>query len=130
MKALVKPNMHTHLARGGLSKHLQNSITHILRVENDKVEQPLQIMILQESAKYALLHLKKKDMNQLIFNGQRKILMRNQFVESIQLPFGNRVPKHKLWKAYHYRLRIVHQNTRYKISYPFRHLLCFKKTVR
>ena len=40
MKALVKPNMHTRLARGGLSKHLQNSITHILGVENDKVEQP------------------------------------------------------------------------------------------
>ena len=40
MKALVKPNMHTHLARGGLSKHLQISITHILGVENDKVEQP------------------------------------------------------------------------------------------
>ena len=40
MKALVKPNMHTPLARGGLSKHLQNSIAHILRVENDKVEQP------------------------------------------------------------------------------------------
>ena len=40
MKALVKPNMHIHLARGGLSKHLQISITHILRVENDKVEQP------------------------------------------------------------------------------------------
>ena len=39
MKALVKPNMHTRLARGGLSKHLQNSITHILGVENDKVEQ-------------------------------------------------------------------------------------------
>ena len=39
MKALVKPNMHTCLARGGLSKHLQNSITHILGVENDKVEQ-------------------------------------------------------------------------------------------
>ena len=41
MKALVKANMHTRLARGGLSKHLQNSITHILGVENDKVEQPL-----------------------------------------------------------------------------------------
>ena len=39
MKALVKPNMHTRLARGGLSKHLQNSITHILGVENHKVEQ-------------------------------------------------------------------------------------------
>ena len=38
-KALVKPNMHTRLARGGLSKHLQNSITHIPGVENDKVEQ-------------------------------------------------------------------------------------------
>ena len=36
---LIKPNMHTRQARGGLSKHLQNSITHILRVENDKVEQ-------------------------------------------------------------------------------------------
>ena len=39
MKALVKPNMHTRLARGGLSKHLQNSITHILGVGNDKVDQ-------------------------------------------------------------------------------------------
>ena len=39
-KALVKPNMHTRLARGGLSKRLQNSITYILGVENDKVEQP------------------------------------------------------------------------------------------
>ena len=38
MKALVKPNMNTHLARGSLSKHLQNSITQILGVENDKVE--------------------------------------------------------------------------------------------
>ena len=42
MKAPVNPNMYTHLAGGGLSKHLlQNSITHILGVENDKVEQPL-----------------------------------------------------------------------------------------
>ena len=40
MKALVKPNMHTRLARRGLSKHLQNSITDILGAENDKVEQP------------------------------------------------------------------------------------------
>ena len=39
MKALVKPNMHTRLARGGLLKHLQNSIRHKLGVENDKVEQ-------------------------------------------------------------------------------------------
>ena len=38
MKALLKPNMHTRLARGSLSKHLQNSITQIL--ENNKVEQP------------------------------------------------------------------------------------------
>ena len=38
MKAFVKPNMHTRLARGGLSKHLQNWITHILGNENDKVE--------------------------------------------------------------------------------------------
>ena len=28
MKALVKPNMHTCLAIGGLSKHLQNSVTY------------------------------------------------------------------------------------------------------
>ena len=41
MKALVKPNMHTRSARRSLSKHLQNSITHILGVDNDKVEQPL-----------------------------------------------------------------------------------------
>ena len=40
MKALVKPNIHTCLARGGLSKHLQNSVTHRLGVESDKVEQP------------------------------------------------------------------------------------------
>ena len=40
MKALVKANMYTRLVRGGLSKHLQNSITYILGVENDKVEQP------------------------------------------------------------------------------------------
>ena len=40
MKALVKPNMHTSLAEGDLSKHLQNSITHILGVESDKVEEP------------------------------------------------------------------------------------------
>ena len=40
MKALVKPNMHTRLAEEDLSKHLQNSITHILGVESDKVEQP------------------------------------------------------------------------------------------
>ena len=65
MKALVKPNMHTRLARGGLSKHLQNSITHILGVENDKLEQPLQMMILQEGDKCALLHLMEKGINQL-----------------------------------------------------------------
>ena len=40
MKALAKSNMHTRLPIGGLSKHLQNSVTHILRVKNDKVEQP------------------------------------------------------------------------------------------
>ena len=40
MKALVKPNMYTRLARRGLSKHLQNSITNILGVKNDKLEQP------------------------------------------------------------------------------------------
>ena len=40
MKALIKPNMCTCLVRGSLSKHLQNLITHILGVENDKVEQP------------------------------------------------------------------------------------------
>ena len=40
MKTLVKPNMHTRSARRGLSKHLQNSITHMLGVEKDKVEQP------------------------------------------------------------------------------------------
>ena len=39
MKALVRPNMHTRLARVGLSKHLQNSITHILGVEDDNVKQ-------------------------------------------------------------------------------------------
>ena len=40
MKALVKPNLHICLARGGLSKHLQNSTRYILGVENNKVEQP------------------------------------------------------------------------------------------
>ena len=39
MKALVMPNIHTCLARGSLSKHLQNSIIHTLGVENDKVGQ-------------------------------------------------------------------------------------------
>ena len=64
MKALIKPNMHTRLARGDLSKHLQNSITHILGIENDKVEQPLQMMILQGDVKCALLHLMEKGINQ------------------------------------------------------------------
>ena len=32
--------MHTRLAREGLPNYLQNSITDILGVENDKVEQP------------------------------------------------------------------------------------------
>ena len=36
MKALVKPNMQTRLAREGLSKHLQNWITHILGVKHNK----------------------------------------------------------------------------------------------
>ena len=36
MKALGKPNMYTHLARGGLLKHLKNSIIHIAGIENDK----------------------------------------------------------------------------------------------
>ena len=40
MKTLVKPNVHTPSARRGLSKHLQNPITHILAIENDKGEQP------------------------------------------------------------------------------------------
>ena len=65
MKALVKPNMHTHLAGGRLSKHLQSSITQILGVENVKVEHPLQMMTLQGGAKCALLHLMEKDINQL-----------------------------------------------------------------
>ena len=39
MKAPIKPSMHIRQARRSLSKHLQNSITHILRVQNDKVEQ-------------------------------------------------------------------------------------------
>ena len=34
MKALVKHNMQIGLAREGLSKHLHNSITHILGVKN------------------------------------------------------------------------------------------------
>ena len=39
MKAFVNSNMHIRLARKGLSKHLQNSITPILGVESNKVEQ-------------------------------------------------------------------------------------------
>ena len=31
--------MHTRVARGSLSKHLQNTITYILRVENSIVQQ-------------------------------------------------------------------------------------------
>ena len=100
IKALVKPNMHTRLARGGLSKHLQNSITHILGVENDKLEQPLQMMILQEGDKCALLHLMEKGINQLQIQWAKQNLdaqnANNQFVESIQLPFVNRVPKHNI----------------------------------
>ena len=60
MITLLKPNMHTRLARGGLSKHLQTSITHILGAENNKVEQP--------PSKCALLHLMKKGINQLTFH--------------------------------------------------------------
>ena len=30
MKALIKLNMHTYLGRAGLSKYLENSISHIL----------------------------------------------------------------------------------------------------
>ena len=36
---LINPNMHTRQARRGLSKDLHNSITYIIGVENDKVEQ-------------------------------------------------------------------------------------------
>ena len=39
------------------------------------------------------------------------------------------MPKTSLSKAYNYRLWIVYLNSRYNISYPFRHLLCFKMTV-
>ena len=39
------------------------------------------------------------------------------------------MPTTSLSKAYNYRLWIVYLNTRYNISYPFRHLLCFKMTV-
>ena len=63
MKALVKPNMHTRLARGGLSKHLQNSITHILGVENDKVEQPPPNDDTPRRWKCVLLHLMEKGKN-------------------------------------------------------------------
>ena len=65
LKALVQANMHARLTRGGLPKHLQNSIIHILGVENNKVEQCHQMMILQKRAKCALLHLMEKGINQL-----------------------------------------------------------------
>ena len=37
-----------------------------------------------------------------------------------------KMPTTSLSKANNYRLWIVYPNTRYNISYPFRHLLCFK----
>ena len=40
-----------------------------------------------------------------------------------------KMPTTSLPKAYNYCLWIVYLNTRYNISYPFRHLLCFKMTV-
>ena len=40
MKALVKHNMQIGLAREGLSKHLHNSITHILGVKNKEQMMP------------------------------------------------------------------------------------------
>ena len=69
------------------------------------------MMILQEGAKYALLHLIEKDINQLKINGKSEISMRN-------------MPTNSLSKAYNYRLWIVNLNTRYNISSPFRHSLC------
>ena len=63
MKALIKPNMHTRLARRGLSKYLQNSITHILRVESDKVEQSPSNDDTPRTCKN--VHLMEKAINQL-----------------------------------------------------------------
>ena len=65
MKALVKPNMHTRLARGVLSKHLQNSITHIPGVENDKVEQPPPNDDTPRRCKMCVVASHKKGTNQL-----------------------------------------------------------------
>ena len=69
MKVLAKSDMHTRLARGGLSKQLQNSITYILGVENDKVEQPPSNddtrRRCKTCAKCVLLHLMEKGINQL-----------------------------------------------------------------
>ena len=44
--------MHTCLARGGLSKHLENSVTHILGVEND------------HTPRRCKMHLMEKGINQ------------------------------------------------------------------
>ena len=63
MKALIKPNMYTHLARRGLSKYLQNSITHIPRVESDKVEQSPPNDDTPRTCKN--VHLMEKGINQL-----------------------------------------------------------------
>ena len=65
MKALAKSNMHTRLPIGGLSKHLQNSVTHILRVKNDKVEQPPPNDDSPRRYKMWLLHLMENGINQL-----------------------------------------------------------------
>ena len=40
-----------------------------------------------------------------------------------------KMPTTSLSKPYNYRLWIVYLKTRYNISYPFRHLVCFKMTV-
>ena len=61
-----------------------------------KKSSPIQMMILQEGAKFALLHLMEKGINQLNIQWAKQNLdaqnANNQFVESMQLPFVNPVP--------------------------------------
>ena len=100
MKAFVKPNIHTCLSRGGLSKHLQNSITHIFGVENDKVEHPPLNHDTPRRCKMCFIpshgkgHKSPKDsMGKVNLDAENA---NNPFVESTQLPFMNCVPKHKI----------------------------------
>ena len=65
MKALVKPNMHTRLSRGDLSNICKDQSCIYLELKMTKKSSPIQMMILQEGAKFALLHLMEKGINQL-----------------------------------------------------------------